>query len=43
MSRVSTSCACGSGAVDAQDRLVGEEHRAFRHGMDVAGEAQTAR
>ena len=25
---------------DAQDRLVGKEHRALRHGMHVAGEAQ---
>ena len=24
----------------AQDRLVGEEHRTFRHGVDVAGKAQ---
>ena len=26
----------------AQDRLVGKEHRAFRHGMHVAGEAKSA-
>ena len=26
---------------DAQDRLVGEERRAFRHGVHVAGEAET--
>jgi len=25
---------------DAHDRLVGEEHAAFRHGVDVAGEAK---
>jgi len=25
---------------DAQDRLVGKEHRAFRHGVDVAAEAE---
>ena len=28
---------------DAQDRLVGEEHRAFAHGVDVAGEAECRR
>src|SRR6185436_17903860 len=27
---------------DAQDRLVGEEHRAFRHRVHVTGEAQRA-
>ena len=40
MSRVSTSCASGKAARDAQDRLVGKEHRPFRHGVDVAGEPQ---
>ncbi len=27
---------------DAQDRLVGEEHGALRHGVDVAGEPEAA-
>ena len=28
---------------DAQDRLIGEKHAAFRHGVDVAGEAETGK
>ena len=28
---------------DAHDRLIGEEHAAFRHGVDIAGEAKTGK
>ena len=40
MSRVSTSCACGIGAVTRRIGSSAKNTRAFRHGMDVAGEAK---
>jgi hypothetical protein len=40
MRRVSTSCACGSGAATRTIRLVAEEHGALGQGLHVAGEAQ---
>ena len=40
MSRVSTSCACGRRCRHAQDWLVGENQRPFRHRVHVAGEAK---
>ena len=43
MTRVSTNWASGKRRGDAEDRLVGEEERALRHGMDVAGEAERRR
>ena len=36
---VSTSCACGSGAVMRRMGSCGKHTRAFRHGMDIAGKA----
>ena len=41
ISRDSTNCACGNGAV-TRNRLAREERRAFGHGVDVAAEAEIA-
>ena len=42
ISRVSMSCACGSGAVTRRIGSSGEEDGALRHRVDVAGEAEVA-
>ena len=40
ISRVSTNCASGSGAVTRRIGSLAKNDGAFRHGVDVAGEAE---